>query len=48
MNMPGGKTGSVVTYVDVPDFRENRLALSGLSVESTASNAFRVAAETIH
>lgn len=36
MNMPGGKTGSAVTYVDVPNFRENRLSLSGLSAESAA------------
>ena len=42
MNMPGGKTGSVVTYVDVPDFRENRLSLSGLSVEGAASNGVPV------
>ena len=36
INMPGGKTGSAVTYVDVPDFKGNRLTLSGLSVESAA------------
>ncbi len=42
LSMPGGKTGSVVTYVDVPNFKENRLSLSGLSVEGTASEGIPV------
>lgn len=36
IHMPGGQTGSVVTYVDVPNFKEDRLSLSGLSVEGAA------------
>ena len=42
MHMPGGKTGSVVTYVDVPNFKENRLSLSGLSVEGAAGKGMPV------
>ena len=42
VHMPGGKTGSVVTYADVPNFRENRLSLSGLSVESAAKDGMSV------
>jgi hypothetical protein len=42
MHMPGGRTGSVVTYVDVPNFRENRLSLSGLSVESAVNDGISV------
>jgi hypothetical protein len=42
MQMPGGKTGSVVTYVDVPNFKDDRLALSGLSVEGTAGQGMPV------
>jgi hypothetical protein len=40
--MPGGRTGSVVTYVDLPNFREDRLSLSGLSVESAANDSLSV------
>jgi hypothetical protein len=42
INMPGGKTGSVVTYVDVPNFNENRLALSGLSIARAAEQGLSV------
>ena len=42
MQMPGGKTGSVVTYVDVPNFKDDRLALSGLSIEGAAGTGMPV------
>ncbi len=42
INMPGGKTGSAVTYVDLPNFKDNDLSLSGLSVDDAADGAVPV------
>jgi hypothetical protein len=42
MHMPGGKTGSVVTYVDVSNFKDDGLSLSGLSVEGAAGKGIPV------
>jgi hypothetical protein len=44
MHMPGGKTGSVVTYGDVPNFKENRLSLSGLRLETATNDGVSVLA----
>jgi VWFA-related protein len=39
VHLDGGETGSVVTYVDVPDFTRGRAALSGLLVRSATEGS---------